>query len=73
MAQSIAVARPVPAHERPAALDPSLLTSVLPPSTRRRKLQLALAVIWLLDGMLQFQPSMRDPRDLRGAGTPDRR
>ena len=50
MSQSLAVgepvARPAAAHERPAALDP------------RRKLQLALAGIWLLDAMLQFQPVM---------------
>jgi hypothetical protein len=49
MSQSLAV-RSVAAqpgtHERPAVLDP------------RRKLQLALAVIWLLDAMLQFQPGM---------------
>ena len=58
MAQSLAVARPAAAHERPAALDP------------RRRLQLALAVIWLLDGMLQFQPSMFGkafPRMLAGS------
>ena len=40
------VMRPAAAHEGPAALDP------------RRKLQLALAGIWLLDAMLQFQPVM---------------
>ena len=40
------VARPAAAHERVAALDP------------RRALQLALGALWLLDGMLQFQPSM---------------
>ena len=40
------VARPVAAHERVVALDP------------RRALQLALGALWLLDGMLQFQPSM---------------
>jgi len=49
MAQSLAVrgagAQPG-SRERPAALD------------SRRKLQLALAVIWLLDAMLQFQPAM---------------
>ena len=39
------VARPA-AHERVAARDP------------RRALQLALGALWLLDGMLQFQPSM---------------
>jgi hypothetical protein len=50
MSQSLAVgdpiARPAAAHERMAALDP------------RRALQLALGALWLLDGMLQFQPSM---------------
>src|SRR5579872_267181 len=51
MSQSLAVgdpvARPAAAHERvTAALDP------------RRALQLALGGLWLLDGMLQFQPSM---------------
>ncbi len=40
------VARSAAAHERVAALDP------------RRALQLALGALWLLDGMLQFQPSM---------------
>ena len=40
------VVRPVAAHERASALDP------------RRKLQLALGVIWLLDAVLQFQPFM---------------
>ena len=40
------VARPAAAHERVAARDP------------RRALQLALGALWLLDGMLQFQPSM---------------
>jgi hypothetical protein len=50
MSQSLAVgdpvARPAAAHERVAALDP------------RRALQLALGALWLLDGMLQFQPAM---------------
>jgi hypothetical protein len=51
MSQSLAVgdpvARPAAAHERmTAALDP------------RRALQLALGALWLLDCMLQFQPSM---------------
>ena len=50
MSQSLAVgdpvARPAAAHERVAARDP------------RRALQLALGALWLLDGMLQFQPSM---------------
>jgi len=50
MSQSLAVGDPVArsaaAHERVAALDP------------RRALQLALGALWLLDGMLQFQPSM---------------
>jgi hypothetical protein len=49
MSQSLAVRRAAAqpgTHERPAVLDP------------RRKLQLALAAIWLLDAMLQFQPVM---------------
>ena len=48
MSESLAVAPPV-AGERAAggaALDP------------RRKLQLALAAVWLFDGILQYQPSM---------------
>jgi hypothetical protein len=49
MTQSLAVrgvsAQPA-AQEHPAALDP------------RRELQLALAAIWILDAMLQFQPAM---------------
>ncbi len=51
MSESLAVGGPVAAPrtgtpERIAALD------------TRRKLQLALAVLWLLDGILQYQPSM---------------
>jgi len=50
MSQSLAVrdpvGRPAAAHEPVAALDP------------RRMLQLALGALWLLDGMLQFQPVM---------------
>jgi hypothetical protein len=47
MSESLAVARPGAAEQgRTAVLDP------------RRKLQLALAGLWLLDGLLQFQPSM---------------
>lgn len=47
MSESLAVARPGVAEQgRVAALDP------------RRKLQLALAVVWLLDGILQYQPAM---------------
>lgn len=50
MSQSLAVGDPVvqpaAAHERVAVPDP------------RRALQLALAALWLLDGMLQFQPAM---------------
>jgi len=52
-----AATRPA-ARERLAVLDP------------RRKLQLALAVIWLLDGILQFQPFMFSkgfPRMLAGS------
>ena len=39
------VTHPAAAHEGPVALE------------LRRKLQLALAGIWLLDAMLQFQPA----------------
>jgi hypothetical protein len=48
MSESLAVARPVAGEHAAggAALDP------------RRKLQLALAVVWLFDGILQYQPSM---------------
>ena len=46
MSESLAVTRPAAVPQRPAALD------------QRRRLQLALGVIWLLDGMLQFQPFM---------------
>jgi hypothetical protein len=50
MSQSLAVgdpvAQPAAAHERVAGPDP------------RRALQLALGALWLLDGMLQFQPAM---------------
>jgi hypothetical protein len=47
LAVSSAVARPRPADQaRFAALEP------------RRKLQLALGLSWLLDGILQYQPSM---------------
>ena len=51
MSQSLAVGdsvvRPAAAHER--------MTVTLDP---RRTLQLALGALWLLDGMLQFQPAM---------------
>jgi hypothetical protein len=40
------VRRPTAAHEHAPVLDP------------RRKLQLALGVMWLLDAMLQFRPFM---------------
>src|SRR6266568_4654280 len=50
MSESLAIghaaARPAPCPAGIAALDP------------RRKLQLALGVIWVLDGILQYQPSM---------------
>jgi hypothetical protein len=61
LAADRAVARPGAAdQERIAALD------------SRRKLQLALAVIWLLDGVLQYQPSMFSkafPRMLAGTAS----
>jgi hypothetical protein len=49
MSESLAIGRTVP-PARAAALTPSL--------DGRRKLQLALGGLWLLDGILQFQPSM---------------
>jgi len=52
MSQSFAVGR---AAARPAAGEPHASVAALDP---RRKLQLALAVLWLLDGILQYQPSM---------------
>lgn len=59
MSQSLTAARPVAAdHGRIVALGP------------RRKLQLALAVIWLFDAILQYQPSMFSagfPRMLAGS------
>ena len=50
MSESLAVGR---AADRPAA--DGTVTAALDP---RRTLQLALGVIWVLDGILQFQPSM---------------
>ena len=49
MSESLAISGAVP-HTRAAAL--------APPLDGRRKLQLALGGSWLLDGILQFQPSM---------------
>jgi hypothetical protein len=49
MSESLAISSAVP-HARAAALTP--------PLDGRRKLQLALGGTWLLDGILQFQPSM---------------
>jgi hypothetical protein len=46
MSHPLAVVRPAAAHEHAPVLDP------------RRKLQLALGALWLLDAMLQFQPFM---------------
>jgi hypothetical protein len=51
MSDSLAVGTAV-APPRAAALDR------LAPPDQRRKLQLALAALWLLDGVLQFQPVM---------------
>jgi hypothetical protein len=51
MSDSLAVGSAV-APPRAAALDR------LAPPDQRRKLQLALAALWLLDGVLQFQPVM---------------
>jgi len=52
MSESLAVGRAVP---QPSAGEPHAGLAALDP---RRKLQLALAVIWLFDGILQYQPSM---------------
>jgi hypothetical protein len=43
-----------PAAVRPAAVRPAGIAALDP----RRRLQLALGVIWVLDGILQYQPSM---------------
>jgi hypothetical protein len=51
MSDSLAVGSAI-APPRAAALDR------LAPPDQRRKLQLALAALWLLDGVLQFQPFM---------------
>ncbi|MGH7734543.1 MAG: hypothetical protein ACREOE_12790, partial [Gemmatimonadales bacterium] len=51
MSESIAAAR----TRAPAAGVPAAGAGTLEP---RRKLQLALAAVWLLDGLLQYQPSM---------------
>ena len=51
MSESLAVGR---ASARPATAV-AVGTAALDP---RRKLQLALGVIWVLDGILQYQPSM---------------
>src|SRR5258705_1273862 len=57
MRQSLAVghaaARPAPGRAATAATAAGI--AALDP---RRKLQLALGVIWVLDGILQYQPSM---------------
>jgi hypothetical protein len=53
-----AAARPragQPGAGQPRADEPRVGLAALEP---RRKLQLALAVVWLLDGILQYQPSM---------------
>jgi hypothetical protein len=56
MSESLAIGRAVP---RPGA-DGAPASAQAPAATLdpRRKLQLALGAIWLLDGILQFQPSM---------------
>ena len=66
MSESLAVAQPAADTPR---VDPQSLTAEL---DVRRKLQLALAVIWLLDGVLQYQPFMFTkafPRMLAGASS----
>ena len=57
MSESLAVGRAAarPAAGRAAASRADDAATALDP---RRKLQLALAVIWVLDGILQYQPSM---------------
>jgi len=57
MSESLAVGRAAarPAAARPAARPAAARAAALDP---RRKLQLALGVIWVLDGILQYQPSM---------------
>ena len=52
MSESLAAAQPAAGTPR---FGPQSLTAEL---DVRRKLQLSLAVIWLLDGVLQYQPSM---------------
>jgi hypothetical protein len=49
MSESLAIGRAVP---------PARAAALAPPLDGRRKLQLALGGLWLLDGILQFQPSM---------------
>jgi len=56
MSESLAVGR---AQTRPAGrASHAAGTAGIAALDARRKLQLALAVIWVLDGILQFQPSM---------------
>src|SRR5205809_285130 len=59
MSESLAVghaaARPAPGRAATAATADAAGIAALDP---RRKLQLALGVIWVLDGILQYQPSM---------------
>jgi hypothetical protein len=49
MSESLAIGRAVP---------PARAAALSPPLDGRRKLQLALGGLWLLDGILQFQPAM---------------
>ena len=66
MSESLAVAQPAAGTPR---VGPQSLTAEL---DVRRKLQLGLAVIWLLDGVLQYQPFMFTkafPRMLAGASS----
>src|ERR1700745_4445988 len=56
MSESLAVGR---AQTRPAGRAAAAVGAVgVAALDARRKLQLALGVIWVLDGILQFQPSM---------------
>src|SRR5438445_621000 len=58
MSESLAVghtaARPAAGRGATATADPAGVAALDP----RRKLQLALGVVWVLDGILQYQPSM---------------
>ncbi len=56
MSESLAIGRAAPLPGAKGAQTHA--ATLAPPLDGRRKLQLALGAIWLLDGILQFQPSM---------------